>query len=92
MLVQDGQEGAKLFTGGALRDIPRRSDHLPPCYFRNDIAYVIKPQNLFEEPSNLYGSKVNLYPMDEIYDADINTEEDWHVAESKMRRLLSPEF
>ncbi len=91
MLVEDVQEGAKLFTGGALRDIPRRSDHLPACYFRNDVAYVIKPQNLFEDPPNLYGEKVDLYHMDEIFDADINTEEDWHIAESKMRRLLSTE-
>lgn len=89
MLVEDLERGALLFTGGELKDIPRRSDHLPTCYFRNDIVYVMKTSNLYQTPCNLYGDKVNLYKMEELFDADINTQEDWHVTEGKLRRLLA---
>lgn len=89
MLVEDQEHGALLFTGGNLKDIPRRSDHLPLCYFRNDIVYVLRPSNLYQSPCNLYGDKINLYKMEEIFDSDINTEEDWIVAEDKLRRLRS---
>lgn len=89
MLLEDPKHGARLFTGGSLKDIPRRSDHLTLCYFRNDIVYVIKTSNLYQSPCNLYGDKVDLYKMEEIFDSDINTTEDWSVAEDKLRRLRS---
>lgn len=87
MLVEDATQGARLFTGSTLKDIPRRSDHLSTCYFRNDIAYVLKPANLYQTPCNLYGDKIDLYKMDEFFDIDINTQEDWRIAEDKLRRL-----
>lgn len=89
MLVEDNDCGALLFTGGELKNIPRRSDHLPPCFFRNDIVYVLKPSNLYQSPCNLYGDRINLFLMDEIFDTDINTPEDWHITEDKLRRLLA---
>lgn len=89
MLVEEHGRGVRLFTGGSLKDIPRRSDHLSPCYFRNDIVYVLKPSNLYQSPCNLYGDKVDLYKMEEIFDSDINTAEDWSITEDKLRRLLS---
>lgn len=88
MLTADKNHGAILFTGGELKNIPRRSDHLPICYFRNDVAYIMKPSNFYQTPCNLYGNTVDLYAMEEIFDADINTQEDWHVTEDKLRRLL----
>lgn len=88
MIIEDKEFGARLFTGSGLKDIPRRSDHLPLCYFRNDIVYVLKPSNLYQSPCNLYGDKVDLYKMDEFFDSDINTPEDWSVTEDKLRRLL----
>lgn len=89
MLAEDDGRGVRLFTGSSLKDIPRRSDHLPACYFRNDIVYVLKPSNLYQSPCNLYGDKIDLYKMEELFDADINTQEDWHVTENKLRRLLA---
>lgn len=88
MLVEDAEHGALLFTGGELKNIPRRSDHLPTCYFRNDIVYVLKTSNLYQTPCNLYGDKVDLYKMEEIFDTDINTAEDWNVTEDKFKRFL----
>jgi CMP-N,N'-diacetyllegionaminic acid synthase len=75
-------------TGGSIKDMPRYSQDLPPCYTRNDICFVIRPKNLRENPSNLYGDHVELYVMDEMFDTDINTAEDWNVTEDKLRRLI----
>lgn len=76
-------------TGGKLKDMPARSQNLPPCYIRNDICFVLKPDNLRKNPSVLWGDKVELYKMAEIFDTDINTPEDWEVTQEKLRRLLS---
>ena len=91
MLVEDADRGALLFTGGELKNIPRRSDHLPTCYFRNDVVYVMKTSNFYQTPCNLYGDKVDLYKMEEIFDTDINTPEDWNVTEDKFKRFLLEE-
>lgn len=89
MLMQDEKHGARMFNGADIRSISgMRSQNLPKCYLRNDIAYVFKPSNLYQSPPNLYGDKVDLYVMDEIFDTDINTPEDWHITKDKLARLL----
>ncbi len=75
-------------TGGKLKDMPTRSQELPPCYIRNDIGFVVRPNNLQSSPPVLWGEKVELYHMDELFDTDINIEEDWNVTENKLSRLL----
>lgn len=87
MLRKDASGGVLLFDGTPLKGIRTRSQELPPCYSRNDIAFILKPSNLHQNPSNLYGDKVELFVMDESFDGDINTPEDWHVAYDKFRRL-----
>jgi len=76
-------------AGGKLKDMPLHSQDLPPCYIRNDICFVIRPDNLRHSPPLLWGDTMELYEMDEIFDTDINTEEDWHVTEDKLRRLIA---
>lgn len=76
-------------TGGRLKNMPARSQDLPTCYIRNDIGFVLRPSNLQGDPSVLWGDKVDLYVMDEIFDTDINTQEDWNITEDKLRRLLA---
>jgi len=89
MLKRDEERGAQMFNGADMRTISSmRSQDLPDCFFRNDIAYVFKPSNLYQTPPNLYGGKIDLHIMDEIYDTDINTEEDWHITEDKLGRLV----
>lgn len=92
MLMLDDAHGARMFSGDDIRSISSmRSQDLPKCYLRNDIAYVFKPSNLYQTPPNHYGDTVDLYVMDEIYDTDINTQEDWHITEDKLGRLLEAE-
>jgi CMP-N,N'-diacetyllegionaminic acid synthase len=76
-----------LFDGTPLTAIRTRSQDLPPTYSRNDIAYILKPSNLRQDPPNLYGDKVELLVLDESFDGDINTPEDLAVTADKFRRL-----
>jgi len=87
ILRRDAAGSVVLFDGTSLKSIRTRSQDLPPTYSRNDIAYILKPSNLYETPSNLYGDKVELLVMDESFDGDINTPEDWYVTYDKFRRL-----
>jgi CMP-N-acetylneuraminic acid synthetase len=48
---------------------------------------LLKPKNIYEKIPNLYGKKIELYVMDELFYSDINSPEDWAVTENKLRRL-----
>ncbi len=85
-IIKQDEQGTRFFNDSSLKNIISRSQDLPPCYSRNDIAYVINPKNLYESPSNLYGDNVKLCIMDDIYDSDINSSEDWYIAHDKFRR------
>jgi len=76
-----------LFTGESIKKIKSRRQLLPVCYYRNDIVYVFKPENLKQNPPNLYGDKIELYTMDQRYDSDINTVDDWLGAEIKFKKI-----
>jgi len=76
-----------LFNNDSLKKIIVRSQLLPTCYSRNDVIYVLKPENLYQKTPNLYGNKIELYVMDELFNGDINTLEDWCIALDKFKRL-----
>ncbi len=87
-LVKSKSGKVELFGGVNLKNIlTRRQDFPQKCYARNDLIYVLKPKNLFEKKPNLYGKKVELYITNPIYEADINTLEEWLMAEMKFKRL-----
>ena len=60
---------------------------LPTFYLKNDIIHLFKPKNLKGKPSSICGDKTELYIMDEFFDGDINTPEDWCIALDKFKRL-----
>ncbi len=71
--------------------LTRRQDFPQKCYARNDIAYVLKPKNLYDsERSNLYGDRVELCVTAEPakYEMDINTPDEWEVSEIKFKKLF----
>lgn len=76
-----------LSTGEPLTKIRNRRQELPPHYIRNDLFYLLKPKNLYEKTPNLYGKKVELYETEEIFDIDINTEDDWSLCIYKIKEL-----
>ena len=84
-LVQTGNK-VSLFGGEDLKNIlTRRQDFPKKCYARNDLLYILKPKNLYEEKTNLYGKKVEMYITSTIYEADINTPEEWLQTEIKFK-------
>ena len=87
ILKQDEKGNVCLSTGESLKNIITRSQDLPKHYSRNDILYVLRSKNLYENPSNIYGNKVKLLVMEEIYYTDINTYEDWEITSNKLKRL-----
>lgn len=86
-MLKKNKNNIVLFTNEPLTKIKTRRQELPKCYIRNDIVYILKPKNLSEKKPNLYGKKVELYVMDEFYDADINTETDWFICQQKFKIL-----
>lgn len=90
-LIQNKDGTVTLFDGSPLKDmLVRRQDFPNKCFARNDLGYVLKPQNLYEPKPNLYGNTVKLYDTknSHLYEADINTEAEWKEAEEKARRFI----
>ncbi|MBI2639299.1 MAG: acylneuraminate cytidylyltransferase family protein [Candidatus Sungbacteria bacterium] len=82
--VVEGEDGhAKLFVGDAIRKrITRRQDFPQKTYAHNGAIYLFKTKLLFGSPEpSLYGDNVRLYPMEEKYSVNIDSPEDWELAE-----------
>lgn len=81
----------ELFTGGSIKDVIRRRQDLPATYYRNGAFYLFKPENLFALEPSLYGEDVRGYKMDAKYSLDIDTPEDWMIAEAMFKKILDEE-
>lgn len=91
-LVRDEQGTVSFFGGQDIRKgYSRRQDFPQTCYAKNDLIFVIRPENLVAEMPSLYGDKVKLYITDRIYDGDINTIEDWNITLQTFRILRKAE-
>lgn len=80
---------AELFLGQPIRTrITRRQDFPKKTYAHNGAIYIFKTDLLFdvEEPS-LYGERVKLYPMEEKVSVNIDSPEDWQLAEIAIEKL-----
>ena len=96
-LVKNKNAKVTLWGGVPLENILVRRQLFPQkCYARNDLIYVIKPENLFKRKPDVlgkkelnYGKKVELYVVPETsrYEMDINTPEDWKDAEFRFRHF-----
>ncbi len=79
-LVRDDDGVVRYFGGKDIRKgYSSRQDFPQVCYAKNDLVFVIRPKNLLEEPSSLYGDKVELLVTDRKFDGDINTLEEWDL-------------
>lgn len=89
-LVRNTDGKVSYFNGQDIRTgYTRRQDFPQPCFAKNDLVFVIRPQNLFESRPSLYGQRVELYVTDRIFDGDINTPEDWELTLLMFRHLKS---
>lgn len=72
-----------------LRRLIHRNQDVPAAYYINSAIYAFKTANLFAQDPSLWGEKTYGYVMDERYSFDIDTPDDWTIAEIKMKNLLS---
>lgn len=87
-LVRAEPIGAVLYGGIPLKNIhDRRQDFPHACYARNDLIYLFKPRNLYDAKPGYYGKKVELYETNPLYEIDINTPEEWLMAEMRFKVL-----
>ena len=82
MLKKNSDGLVTLFNGLPLTQIPDRRQDLQEVFKRNDVAYVLKLDNLNTIKPNLYGSKVHLVEVGGEIEIDLNTEMDWKILES----------
>lgn len=77
----------KLFNGNPVRErIARRQDR-PKTYHSAGLLYFFKTELLFDNEPNFYGDKVAPYIIDAKYAVDINTPQDWELAELAVNKL-----
>lgn len=88
--LTDGDR-VELFTGGTMKNVIRRRQDLPKTYFRNSSVYVFKPEFLFTDDPSLYGNDVRAYITESKYAIDIDTPEEWVIAEAMFKRILEEE-
>ncbi|MDP3764309.1 MAG: acylneuraminate cytidylyltransferase family protein [bacterium] len=88
-VIKDENDYGKLFNGDSIMHrIPRRQSFPTPVYYHNGAIYLFKTRLLFDknEP-NFYGNNVALYPMAEKYSVNIDSPEDWLLAERMVMEL-----
>lgn len=78
---------ARVGDGAILRDLIHRNQDVPESYFINSAIYAFRYSNLFDGNQSLWGNSTYGYEMDSKYAMDIDTQEDWLIAEVKMRVL-----
>ena len=85
--LKEGNE-AELFVGGPVKGVIRRRQDLPKTYIRNSAFYIFKTKLLFDEDPSFYGNDVCGFVMDAKYAVDIDTPEDWEIAERQLKNIL----
>lgn len=75
--------------GAIVRNLIHRNQDIPATYYINSAIYALKTSNLFDGNNSLWGDSSYGYLMDEKYSTDIDTPEDWLIAEAKMKMLIS---
>ena|SRR3989344_1510799 len=88
----DAEGRVSLFTGGSIKKVIRRRQDLPKTYFRNSSIYAFRPELLFTDDPSLYGDDARAYATDSKYALDIDTPEDWEVAERQFKKILEEEL
>ncbi len=84
--------GTLLLSGEPIKKrIPRRQS-LPKAYTNNGAIYLFRTSLLFDsaEP-NFYGDKVAAYIMEDEYNVNIDSPEDWDLAEIAVKKLKQEE-
>lgn len=84
-------EGGKMsvFTGEPFRDLIKQRQDLPKTYTRNGAIYAFRTELLFAPEPSFYGTDVRAYIMDAKYGVNIDSMEDFVIAEYRLAQLGS---
>ncbi len=87
---QLGKDGimTRVNDNATMKNLILRNQDVPKSYYINSAIYAFKTSNLFDGDSSLWGNKTYGYLMDNKYSLDIDTPEDWLIAEIKMKKIL----
>ena len=89
-LVRDDDGVVRYFGGKDIRSgYTRRQDFPQKCYAKNDLVFVVRPANLFEQVPSLYGAHAELLETERAYDGDINDFEDWKLTLQRFIQMRS---
>lgn len=84
----DGDLRATLYLGGAIKTRIKRRQDLPKAYSPNGMIYLFRPKFLLDPSDpNFYGDDVRAYEVDERSSVNIDSPEDWELAEIAVSRL-----
>lgn len=78
---------AKIFAGEKFHKIIKRRQELPKTYTRNGAIYAFRTQLLFGPKPTFYGKDVRAYIMENKYSVNIDSLEDFMVAQMKIKKL-----
>lgn len=77
--------------GTHVRDMVHRRQELPTYYAFNGIIFACKTAVVLANQTTLWGDKIVAYLVDQKYNLDIDSPNDWIVAEAQMRKILEEE-
>ncbi len=84
--INDKQFVTRATDGAQLRDMKHRTQDILPTYYINSTIYACRRSNFAK--GSLWGDSTLGYIMDPKYSFDIDTPDDWDLAEFKMGKLL----
>lgn len=84
--IDDKQFVTRATDGVRLRDMQHRTQDILPTYYINSTIYACRRSNF--NKGSLWGDSTLGYIMDPKYSFDIDTSEEWDLAEFKMGKLL----
>ena len=85
--VLAGDSKLNIFTGEPFSQIVTHRQDLPKTHTRNGAIYLFKTELLFRAAPNFYGENVRGYQIDQKYNVNIDTMEDWERAEIAIKNL-----
>ena len=86
-IIMDMSGKLTLFSGNPVKKRIMRRQELPATYYSNGLIYLYKTDNLFRDEENaFFGDDVRALVIDAKYGVDIDTPDDWEMAELLISR------
>jgi len=77
------------FGGRPLASIPTRRQLLSPTFVRNGAIYIVR-RDIIQQRRSLYGDRPVAYEMPSELSVNIDTPEDWRLAEARLAARRTP--